>query len=57
MQHSQVLLAANCLSNHSFNSLPGALYSDGFLLYQVEDKGQKGHTVSFIGIKAYQRER
>ena len=57
MQHGQVLLAANRLSDHSFNNLPGTLYSHGFLLYSVEDKGQGGHTVSFIGIKAYQRER
>ena len=48
MQYGQVLLAANRLSNHGFNNLPGALYSHGFLLYSVEDKGQGGHTVSFI---------
>ena len=48
MQHGQVLLATNRLSNHSFNSLPSALHSYGFLLYSVKDKGQRGHAVSVI---------
>ena len=52
MQHGQVLLATNRLSNHSFNSLPSALHSYGFLLYSVEDKGQGGHTVSFIALES-----
>ena len=49
MQHGQVLLAANRLSNHSFNSIHGALYCYYFLLCSVEDKSQKGHEVSFLG--------
>ena len=48
MQYGKILLASNCLSNHSFNRFYSALYSYYFLLCSTEDKSQKSNQVSFV---------
>ena len=48
MQYGKILLASNCLSNHSFDRFYSALYSYYFLLRPTEDKSQKSNQVSFI---------